>query len=132
MDNFFLITGIFSIIIGSYLKYEHNHKNPSKITPSIAKHLIKCGAKILDVRLPSEPGSVTRKNEKGEKETISINIPGKKISKTTLKEKEINENDIVITFCNSGTRARQAADKLKKLGYKNVYYIVESYLSLQE
>ena len=132
MDNFFIITGIFSILIGSYLKYEHNHKNASKITPKIAKHLIECGAKVLDVRLPSEPGSVTRKNEKGEKVTISINIPGKKISKETLKDKGLIETDIIITFCNSGTRARQAADKLNKLGYKNVYYIVETFLSLQE
>lgn len=46
-------------------------------------------------------------------------------------KKGINKDDIIITFCNSGTRARKAADKMIKLGYKNTFYIVETYLSLQ-
>ena len=132
MDNVFLFVGVASIAISSYLKYEYNYKHISKISPKIAKSFIKCGAKLLDVRTNDEfkLGSVTRKDNNGDK-TIAINIPGKELNDKTLPEK-FKKDDIIITFCNSGTRARKAADKLIKLGYTNVYYIVETHLSLQE
>jgi phage shock protein E len=133
MDNVFLFVGVASIAIGSYLKYEYNYKHISKISPKIAKSLIKRGAKLLDVRTRNEfkLGSVTRKDN-GNIKTIAINIPGKELNDKTLRKNEFKKDDIIIVFCNSGTRARKAADKLIKLGYTNVYYIVETHLSLQE
>ena len=132
MDNFFLIIGFLGIGIGSYLKYEHSFNIPSKITPKIANHLIDCGAKVLDVRTKSEPGYVSRKDENGELKQISKKIPGKELSEQSLKEKGFKKDDIIITYCNSGTRARKASENLSNMGYKNVYYIVETYLSLQK
>ena len=124
--------GSLSLGIGIYLKVEHNIKHPSKITPNIAKNFIKCNAKVIDVRTKREynAGTVVRKNDKGEYKNIAINIEGKDLTEEKLKEEDINEDDIIITFCNSGTRARQAADKITSFGYNNVFYIVETYLSL--
>lgn len=128
MDNIFLIFGVIFIGLGTYLKVEKNYKHASKITPEIAKHLIKCKAKVLDVRTKTEYelGTVTRNNN-----NLAINIPGSNISDKTLEENGFNKDDIIITFCNSGTRARKAADKMIKLGYKNTFYIIETYVSLQ-
>ena len=134
MDNFLLFMGSLSLGIGIYLKVEHNIKHPSKITPKIAKNFIKCKAKVIDVRTDFEykAGTVVRENDKGVYENIAINIEGKDITEENLIKKEINKDDIIITFCNSGTRARQAADKITSFGYKNVFYIVETYLSLND
>ena len=37
----------------------------------------------------------------------------------------------ILVYCNTGQRARRAAEVLRKLGYKNVYYIESSYTSLK-
>ena len=134
MDNFLLFMGSLSLGIGIYLKVEHNIKHPSKITPKIAKNFIKCNAKVIDVRTDFEfkAGPVVRKNDKGVYENIAINISGNEITEENLIKKKINKDDIIITFCNSGTRARQAADKITSFGYNNVFYIVETYLSLND
>lgn len=128
MEKIFFGLAILSFGVGTYLRFENRYKHASKITPEIAKHLIKCGAKVLDVRTKTEYelGTVKR----GDTE-IAINIPGSNISEKTVTEKGFNKDDIIITFCNSGTRARKAADKMLKLGYKNTFYIVETYVSLQ-
>ena len=133
MDNLLLFIGTITFGIGAYLKYEHSYEHSSKITPKIAKHFINCGAKVIDVRTEGEfnLGSVTRTKSKGKDETIAIHIPGKNINEENLNDNGVNKDDIIIAFCNSGTRARQAADKMIKLGYKNVFYIVETYRSLQ-
>lgn len=36
----------------------------------------------------------------------------------------------VLTYCNTGQRARAAAEKLRALGYAETYYIAESYAAL--
>lgn len=133
MDNLLLFIGTITFGIGAYLKYEHSYEHSSKITPKIAKHFINCGAKVIDVRTEGEfnLGSVTRTNSQGKDETIAKNISGKNINQENLNKNGVNKDDIIIAFCNSGTRARQAADKMIKLGYKNVFYIVETYRSLQ-
>lgn len=133
MDNLLLFVGTLTFGIGAYLKYEHSYKHSSKITPKVAKHFIDCKAKVIDVRTEGEfkLGSVTRTNSEGKVETIAIHLPGKDINENNLNKKGFNKDDIIIAFCNSGTRARQAADKMIKLGYKNVFYIVETYKSLQ-
>lgn len=133
MDNLLLFVGTLIFGAGAYLKYEHSYNHASKITPKVAKQFINCKAKVIDVRTEGEfkLGSVTRKNSEGKDETIAIHIPGKDINDDNLTKKGVNKDDIIIVFCNSGTRARKAADKMIKLGYKNVFYIVETYKSLQ-
>lgn len=59
----------------------------------------------------------------------SIHIPASDIDNDFMKL-NLNKNTNIIVYCNTGQRARRAAEKIFKLGYCNVRYIVESYLSL--
>ena len=46
------------------------------------------------------------------------------------KINQINKNDGILVYCNTGQRARKAAEKLKKLGFKNVFYIASTYKTI--
>lgn len=123
MDNFLLLIGGLTFGFGAYLKYEHKQINPSKVTPKIAKEMIKLGAKVLDVRSKTEFKLGKHPNAK--------NIITSELSEKTLTENNITKNDTIIVYCNTGTRARKASEKLIELGYKNSYYIVETYKSIK-
>lgn len=56
----------------------------------------------------------------------SIHIPSNDIEK--LVSMRIRNKDAkILIYCNTGHRAKLAAEKMYKLGYKNVRYIAESY-----
>lgn len=74
---------------------------------------------IIDVRTPAE---YQLGHYKG-----SIHIPVHMISKKTLK---FGKNDSILVYCNTGQRARFAAEKMKRLGYTRVQYIAGTYTSL--
>jgi phage shock protein E len=115
------LIGVFLIL--AYIDYEESQKNPQKITVKEAKNKIKDGAKVLDVRSPAEYFIGHYEN--------SINLPSAEFTEENLKAKYLKKNDTIVVYCNSGTRARKAAKKLKDMGYKNVFYIIETYLSLK-
>lgn len=50
----------------------------------------------------------------------SVNIPLGTID-TKMEEVITNKDSEIIVYCRSGARSKQAAQKLFKLGYKNVY-----------
>lgn len=66
---------------------------------------------IIDVRSFSE-------YQEGHIEN-AINIPVDGITSDTLKD--IDSDEVVIVYCRSGNRSKQAALKLIELGYTNVY-----------
>jgi len=72
--------------------------------------LIRQGAKIVDVRTPSEfkQGSV-----KG-----AINLPLQTLSSNLSK---LKKDDVIITCCASGMRSSAAKRLLKSLGFNNVH-----------
>ena len=78
-----------------------------RISPKKALQLQESGAKIVDVRQPSEFYSGHIKG--------AVNIPLDDISKITRSIKKDTE---VIVCCLSGARSGSAARKLKSLGYK--------------
>ena len=52
---------------------------------------------------------------------------------TELKKEKMPKNSIdkgILVYCNTGQRARLAAEKLKALGYNKVYYIAGTYSSI--
>jgi len=59
----------------------------------------------------------------------AIHIPIATIPKNK-KLKNIPKSSTLLVYCNTGQRARRAAELLRKDGYQNVYYIAESYRSL--
>lgn len=90
-------------------------KHPSyvKITPNQAYELMQSqnNCTVLDVRTPEEfsqghiPGAIL--------------IPDYELAKRAEKELP-DKNALILVYCRSGNRSRQAANILLKLGYTNV------------
>ena len=66
---------------------------------------------ILDVRRPDE---FAEKHIPG-----AINIPNEIIGTEEIKELP-NKNQLILVYCRSGNRSKQASEKLVKLGYTNI------------
>ena len=85
-----------------------------------AKRLIKEGKikKVIDVRTVTEyrAGHYPR----------ALHIPVDKIDEKTTTELPKG----LLVYCNTGQRARFAAEKLSELGFTQVYYIAGHYSSL--
>ena len=47
-----------------------------------------------------------------------------------MKKHNIKKSETLLVYCNTGQRARSAADKLNDAGIKNVVYIAGSYKSI--
>lgn len=59
----------------------------------------------------------------------SLHIPSDKL-KLNVRHEIPNKNTRVLLYCNTGHRARKAAELMRNLGYTNVRYIVEPYALL--
>ena len=55
----------------------------------------------------------------------SKHLPFNQIDENTTKD--ISKNIGILVYCNTGQRARKAAEKLKSLGFNNVFYIASTY-----
>ena len=66
---------------------------------------------ILDVRTPEEFESGHIKD--------AINIPNEAIGNTEIAELP-NKEQLIMTYCRSGNRSKQASEKLVRLGYTNI------------
>ena len=66
---------------------------------------------ILDVRRPDE---FAEKHIPG-----AINIPNEIIGTEDIKELP-NKKQLILVYCRSGNRSKQASEKLVKLGYTNI------------
>lgn len=80
----------------------------STITADEAKELIDNGATIIDVREISEYNQDHIEN--------AINIP-----LGTISTIDLEKDTIIILYCASGKRSKEAALKLVNMGYTNVY-----------
>ena len=87
-----------------------------------AKFMIRSGKikKVIDVRTITEYRAGHYRG--------AIHIPVNKINKKTTAE--LPKSGLLV-YCNTGQRARFAAEKLIDLGFKNVYYIAGHYSTLQ-
>ncbi len=66
---------------------------------------------ILDVRTPEEYAEGHIEN--------AINIPNETIGSNDIEELP-DKNQLIMIYCRSGNRSKQAADKLVKIGYTNI------------
>lgn len=121
--KFFALIGFLLLAYFFYKMYKYAVDSPLHITPEVAKHALKNGQVdvILDVRTKTErdlfgsfPGSV--------------HIPSANIEEVSVKYPK--KNTRFLLYCNTGQRARKAAESLQKLGYKYVSYISGMYTSL--
>ena len=67
---------------------------------------------ILDVRTPEE---FAEKHIPG-----AVNVPNESIGTEEIKELQ-NKDQLILVYCRSGNRSKQASEKLVALGYTNVY-----------
>jgi phage shock protein E len=113
---------VFAIFI--YQAYRYAMDSPLRIDAAAAKAKIQQHEYdvILDVRTEAEvallgyyPGA--------------IRIPSSDIDKVVPMEIP-DKHSRILAYCNSGQRARKAAEKLKGMGYVNVQYIATTYRSL--
>ena len=125
-SQFFLYTGIISGIYTVYASLRYYSLTGSNLISCIkAKNFIK-NKKIkyvIDVRTDLEWNSGHYKN--------SLHIPIQNINKNILNKKIPNKNNGILVYCNTGQRARNGAEKIISYGYKNVYYIDNTYDCLQ-
>ena len=66
---------------------------------------------IVDVRTPDEYKEGHIPN--------AINIPNETINETVYNKLK-DKNQLILIYCRSGSRSRQAAYKMQKLGYTNI------------
>lgn len=86
--------------------------DPSDINMEQMETLIKQGAIVIDVRSPQEfaeghiPGAIC--------------IPEYNIQRE-IRNKVPNIKSLIIVYCDSGVRSKNAQKRLQKMGYKQVY-----------
>ncbi|WP_312092802.1 rhodanese-like domain-containing protein [Aminipila sp.] len=51
----------------------------------------------------------------------SILIPNENISEDTVSELDLPSDSVILIYCRSGNRSKQAASKLAELGYSNIF-----------
>lgn len=107
------------VLVG-YVFFERMYPHDLRVTAQKASQMIQQGARVVDVRTKQEwdlghfPSA--------------IHIPVSKLNEEARDK--LDATDVIIVYCNTGTRARNAATMLKGLGYNNVHYIAETYHEL--
>ena len=92
------------------------------VSAAQAKKMIRSGKikKVIDVRTAMEYRAGHYRG--------ALHIPVNKINKKTTTE--LPKKGLLV-YCNTGQRARFAAEKLIDLGFEDVYYIAGHYSTLQ-
>lgn len=110
-----IVSGIVSV--ASFLAH-YTFSGSQLVSASEAKKRIAKGAVVLDVRTKFEYGTGHHPGAK--------HVPPSQFETLKLRK----DTDIVV-YCNTGQRARAAAEKLKGLGYTNAVYIAGPYGTLR-
>lgn len=108
---FSLLIALF--IVGCGNKAEQEKKISNSITGAEAREMITEGALLLDVRTKSEY------NEEHIEGAVLLSLDD--INIINMEEIVDTKDTVIIVYCRSGNRSSQAATKLQKLGYTNVY-----------
>ena len=115
MKYIFIIVLIFILVPIYLFAFENKKTNSYNRISQNEAHLMmleNSNAIILDVRTPEEFASGHIKN--------AINIPNESIG-IDIMDKLSDKNATILIYCRSGNRSKQAASKLEKLGYSNIY-----------
>ena len=82
---------------------------------------------MVDANIPYMVQDVDSWNEKKKKFDMAPNSNFSIVFAETLKSKDLKKDSKVILMCRSGSRSAKAANLLNKLGYKNVYTIIDGF-----
>lgn len=123
-SRLYLIASIIVLLSLSYIGYSYAVDSAYRISSEDAKDRLRKNEidLILDVRTDVErsslgyyPGSVHIQSS-----DLELRMP----------REYPNKNLRILSYCNTGHRARLATDKLHALGYKNAVYISSTYGTL--
>lgn len=123
-SNFYFYSGLASFLYTIFAGAQfYTLSGVNLVSSKAAKKMIKDGRikEVIDVRTELEWNVGHYKKAK--------HYPGAKFDAEFVK-KFPDKKMGILTYCNSGQRARAAAEKLVRMGYKNVYYIAGSYTTL--
>jgi len=122
--NIILFLIIIIILYGIYSIYSYTFISNYLVPTSIAKILL--NAKKIDLVLD------VRTNI--ERQTLGYYPNSVHIQSSELKEKMPqsypNKNALILVYCNTGQRARNATDILHSMGYNNAIYISTGHKSI--
>ena len=109
------------VALFSGLRY-YSLSGGQRITSVYAKQLLKTNVirTVIDVRTQAEYAMSHY--------PYALNIPVQSINEQRMKG--IMKHLPILIYCNTGQRARIAAEKMKKLGFEKVYYIADSHNTL--
>ena len=120
MKKYFLIFSICLSLITCGCSSEKENINDTEIkkeetviTGQVAHDKVNSGAILVDVRTQDEYNEGYIEG--------AILFPVSDINSNTAQEYLPDKDAVIIVYCRSGNRSSQAAQKLKQLGYKNVY-----------
>ena len=112
-----------AIIIAGGIAYAvaYTYFGENLVSSKDAKKMIRSGKikKVIDVRTIAEYRAGHYRG--------ALHIPVNKMNKKTTAE--LPKKGLLV-YCNTGQRARFAAEKLEELGFEDVYYIAGHYSSL--
>lgn len=115
---------MFPFILGAALigAAAYTYFGENLVSSKEAKKMIRSGEikKVIDVRTAMEYRAGHYRG--------ALHIPVDKINKKTTSE--LPKKGLLV-YCNTGQRARFAAEKLIDLGFEDVYYIAGHYSTLQ-
>ena len=114
---------MFPVIIAGTLAaaVAYTYFGENLVSSKEAKKMIRSGKikKVIDVRTIAEYRAGHYRG--------ALHIPVNKMNKKTTAE--LPKKGLLV-YCNTGQRARFAAEKLEELGFEDVYYIAGHYSSL--
>jgi phage shock protein E len=104
--------------------HRYANESPYKISSATAKQLLAANkfAGILDVRTAAEREVLGYLPGSHHIPAVDLDV----IVPQMFPDRSVH----LLIYCNTGQRARRAAEKLQALGYKNTVYIVGSYSEL--
>src|SRR5210317_1820140 len=115
---------MFPVIIAGTLAaaVAYTYFGENLVSSKEAKKMIRSGKikKVIDVRTIAEYRAGHYRG--------ALHIPVNKMNKKTTAE--LPKKGLLV-YCNTGQRARFAAEKLEELGFEDVYYIACHYSTLQ-
>ena len=99
------------LLVGCAAPAEGNSYRQISMTDAVTMMEEEAGYIILDVRTPEE---FSEKHIPG-----AVNIPNETIGTAEIPELP-NKDQLILVYCRSGNRSKQASEKLAALGYTNI------------
>ena len=82
---------------------------------------------MVDANIPYMVQDIDSWNEKKQKFNMEPNSNFAVVVDDTIKAKNLNKDSKIIVMCRSGSRSAKAANLLDKLGYQNVYTVIDGF-----